>query len=189
MLEFIMPVRVAVAVDILAWGACHTATGNAAHRLTDRHLDHDGWLLRPRGFEDSGRWYRRRLRINSWKGRVPEAGNLFHGGISKSQLPAPTGDGVTLFIRETRRAELAHWWALTCGPRFALWNRPLATVLLISYGIMVNLPFIAIQRYNRFRCQAFTDRRPGGAGSGVVRRSSGLSGGIEPGAGGGDANC
>ncbi len=68
MLEFIMPVRVTVAVDILAWGACHTATGYAAHRLTDRHLDHDGWLLRPRGFEDSGRWYRRRLRINSWKG-------------------------------------------------------------------------------------------------------------------------
>lgn len=79
MLEFIMPVRVTVAVDILAWGACHTATGYAAHRLTDRHLDHDGWLLRPRGFEDSGRWYRRRLRINSWKDRVPEAATLSTG--------------------------------------------------------------------------------------------------------------
>ena len=45
MLEFIMPVRVAVAVDILACGACHTGTGNAAHRLTDRHLDHDDGQL------------------------------------------------------------------------------------------------------------------------------------------------
>ncbi len=148
-----------IALDVVAWGVFHAATGYLAHRLPDRRLSHDNWLLRPRAFENAGRWYRRWWRIDRWKDRVPEAGALLPGGVSKSSLPAPGRSGLPLFIRETRRAELAHWWALACGPLFALWNDALPTVLLISYGVAVNAPFIAIQRYNRFRAQAVLDRR------------------------------
>ena len=35
----------------------------------------------------------------------------------------------------------------------------LASVLLVAYGILVNLPFIAIQRYNRLRIDALLTRR------------------------------
>ena len=41
-----------------------------------------------------------------------------------------------------------------CGPVFVLWNPPLAAALLSAYGVVVNLPFIMIQRYNRFRIAA-----------------------------------
>jgi glycosyl-4,4'-diaponeurosporenoate acyltransferase len=64
-----------------------------------------------------------------------------------------------LFARETRRAELAHWWAMCCGPLFVLWNPPLAAVLLVAYGVFVNLPFIVVQRYNRARLQGLLERR------------------------------
>ena len=46
---------------------------------------------------------------------------------------------------------------MPCGLVFALWNPPLAAALLITYGVAVNLPFIAIQRYNRFRVAALID--------------------------------
>ena len=158
MLRQVMPLTVTVAVDVVAWGVFHSVTGYAAHRLDDRRLEQDGWLLRPRPFEAGGRWYRRRLRIDRWKDRVPEAGALFEGGVSKRELPAMDADGLAIFVRETRRAELAHWWALCCGPLFMLWNPPLAAALLGAYGVLVNLPFIAIQRYNRFRTQALLAR-------------------------------
>ena len=148
-----------IVLDVVAWGVFHSVTGYAAHRLDDRRLARDGWLLRPRAFEAGGRWYRRRLRIDRWKDRVPEAGDLFRGGTSKRQLPSYDAAGLRLFVRETRRAELAHWWALSCGPVFALWNPPLAAVLLMGYGVLVNLPFIAIQRYNRFRTEPLIERR------------------------------
>ena len=148
-----------IVLDVVAWGVFHSATGYAAHRLDDRRLARDGWLLRPRAFEAGGRWYRRRLRIDRWKDRVPEAGDLFRGGTSKRQLPSYDAAGLRVFVRETRRAELAHWWALSCGPVFALWNPPLAAVLLMGYGVLVNLPFIAIQRYNRFRTEPLIERR------------------------------
>ena len=161
MLSLAMPQSVTIVVDIAAWAAFHTATGYAAHRLPDRRLQRDGWLLRQRSFEDGGQWYRRRLRIHRWKDRLPEAGDLFRGGMSKRELPTDESSrvaGLELFARETRRAELAHWWAMACGPLFVLWNPPLPATLLITYGVLVNLPFIAIQRYNRFRIQALLDR-------------------------------
>lgn len=158
MLRLVMPQTVTIVVDVVAWGVFHAATGYAAHRLGRERLSRDGWLLRPRRFEQGGRWYRRRLRIHRWKDRVPEAGALFAGGVSKRQLPAHDAEGLALFVRETRRAELAHWWAMACGPVFVLWNPPLASVLLIAYGVAANLPFILIQRYNRFRTLPLLER-------------------------------
>ena len=158
MLRLVMPQAVTLVVDILAWGVFHAATGYAAHRLSDSRLSREGWLLRQRRFEDGGRWYRRRLRIHRWKDRLPEAGALFAGGVSKRALPSYDVAGLELFARETRRAELGHWWAMACGPIFVLWNPPLAAALLIGYGVVVNLPFILIQRYNRFRIEALLGR-------------------------------
>lgn len=157
MLRLLMPGSATVVLDVLAWGAFHSLTGYAAHRLGEARLARDGRLLRIRRFEDGGRWYRDRLRIHRWKDRLPEAGALF-GGISKRRLPAYDAEGLALFARETRRAELAHLWAMACGPLFMLWNPPLASALLIGYGVLVNMPFILIQRYNRARIQALLSR-------------------------------
>lgn len=158
MRRLVMPQTLTIAVDVIAWGSFHAGTGYAAHRLVDSRLSRDGWLLRPRRFEVGGQWYRRRLRIHRWKDKVPEAGDLFRGGVSKRQLPSCDVAGLQLFVRETRRAELTHWWAMGCAPLFLLWNPPLAAGLLIGYGVGVNLPFIAVQRYNRFRTHALIER-------------------------------
>ncbi|CAN5474789.1 hypothetical protein BH10ACT10_BH10ACT10_03350 [soil metagenome] len=158
MSRLLTPQTLTVVADVIAWGAFHAGTGYAAHHLSDGRLSRDGWLLAPRGFEVGGQWHRRRLRIHRWKDKVPEAGDLFRGGVSKRELPSYNVAGLQLFVRETRRAELAHWWAMACGPLFVLWNPPLASGLLVAYGVGVNLPFIAIQRYNRFRTQRIIER-------------------------------
>lgn len=158
MLQLVLPQAATVAVDVVAWGAFHAGTGYAAHRLGEPRLSRDSWLLAPRDFEVGGRWYRSRLRIHRWKDKVPEAGALFQGGVSKGRLPSYDVAGLEAFVRETRRAELAHWWAMGCGPLFVVWNPPLPAGLLITYGVAINAPFIAIQRYNRFRTQALLAR-------------------------------
>ncbi len=154
-----------IAVVALAWGVVHSLTGLAAHRLDVHRLAHDGRLLRPRGFEVGGRWYRQRLHIDRWKDALPEAGDLFPGGVSKRHVVDLDDVGLERFVQETRRAELGHWWAMACGPLFVLWTPRRAWAPLISYGVVVNAPFIAVQRYNRFRTQAILEhrarRRPG----------------------------
>ena len=91
---------------------------------------------------------------------MPEAGGLFRGGVSKRHLPAYDAAGLRLFVRETRRAELAHWWAHVlraalravepaargrrCSSATACWSTCRSS---------------SIQRYNRFRIQALLERR------------------------------
>ncbi len=146
-----------VAVDVIAWAVVHAGTGYLVHRLPVGRLG-DARLYRARRFEAGGRFYRHTLRIHRWKDRVPEAGALFPGGVSKRRLP-PGERGLDRFVVETRRAELGHWLAAAAGPVFVLWNPPVAAGLLALYGLAVNLPCIAIQRYNRLRATAVLRRR------------------------------
>ncbi|HEY8547953.1 MAG TPA: hypothetical protein VIL36_23000 [Acidimicrobiales bacterium] len=144
---------VTVALDVVAWGAVHAGTGYLVHRLPVAWLARDRSLFRVRRWEQGGRRYRRVLRIHRWKDRLPEAGALFAGGISKRRLTGDEDGGLERFVVETRRAELGHWLAVLPAPLFALWNPPVAAVLMVVYALAVNLPFVAIQRYNRARAE------------------------------------
>src|SRR3954462_11555723 len=100
MLRLVMPQALTIVVDVAAWGAFHSATGYAAHRLDDSRLSREGWLLRARPFEAGGRGTRQGRRVHGWKDRLPEAGDLFRGGVSKRHLPAYDVSGLELFVRE-----------------------------------------------------------------------------------------
>ncbi len=152
-----------VVVDVIAWGLVHALTGYFVHRLPARRFRRDAWLFQSRRIERSGRLYTHVLRIRRWKDRLPEAGALFAGGVSKRHLPATDRAGLEQFAIETRRAELGHWLAAAAGPLFVLWNPPAVAIVMVAYGVVVNAPFIAIQRYNRLRVARVSARstRPG----------------------------
>ena len=69
------------------------------------------------------------------------------------------------FAAETRRAEYGHWAAMACGPLFVLWNPPAVAAVMVAYGVGVNVPFIAIQRYNRARVSRLLARRASTSGA------------------------
>ncbi|MEO7429293.1 MAG: hypothetical protein ABIY48_07905 [Acidimicrobiales bacterium] len=138
------------AANVVAWAVIHAGTGYGVHRLPVTRLQHDGWLLRARSAEDDGRLYER-LHIRHWKDRLPEAGALFAGGVTKRHLPGRDRVGLERFVAETRRAERGHWLAMAGGPIAVLWNPPIGAVLMVGYGVAVNAPFIVVQRYNRLR--------------------------------------
>jgi glycosyl-4,4'-diaponeurosporenoate acyltransferase len=138
----------------------HSVTGYCVHRIPTGSpiLARDGWWSRPARWERDGRVYERRLRIKRWKDRVPEAGAWFAGGVSKRSLAGRDADGLARFVVETRRAELGHWAAAAASPLFALWNPPGVAAVMVAYGLAANLPFIAIQRYNRARLERLLGR-------------------------------
>lgn len=142
--------RVTVLANVAWWGAVHAGTGYLVHRLPRRRLQRDRGPLRLSWGERAGRPYER-LRIRRWKDRLPEAGALFSGGMSKRCVPSSADGGLERFAVETRRAELGHWLALLGGPPAILWNPPAGAVAMVAYGVLVNAPFIVVQRYNRAR--------------------------------------
>lgn len=154
-----VPAWAVVVANVAFWAIVHAGTGYAVHRLPARRLDHDRWLWRARRIERNGRAYER-LRIRSWKDRLPESGAVFAGGTSKRHLPDRSTTGLERFVLESRRAELGHWLALVAGPVAGAWNPPPGAAAMVAYGVVVNAPFIAIQRYNRQRIQRVITRRP-----------------------------
>jgi len=156
-----MSLAAVLAVDAAAWCAVQAGAGYLVHRVPDRRLSVDGWLLRERAWEGGGRVYRR-MRIGRWKRWLPEGGGVF-GGYDKRALPTPTAANLERYRRETRRAELGHWLALLPAPLFALWNPPLLWPAMGAYAVAVNLPCIASQRYNRLRVSRVLAARENGS--------------------------
>ena len=150
-------------LNVVLSAVLHATTGWLAHRIPAERLAADGPVLRLRAVEAGGRIYERRLGIVRWKDRLPEAGALFGGGMSKRRLPGRDTDALLRFAAETRRAERAHWWAVAGAPVIALCNPPVGAAAMLLYGVASNAPCIAIQRYNRARITRLLAKVRGGA--------------------------
>ena len=139
-----------VMVDVIAWGAVHAGTGYVVHRLPvsslERALVVEVPRLRPqRPFLRAGASHQ------AVEGPRARSRRCVPGRCEQAFGAGSRAGGLERFVVETRRAELGHWLAACAGPFFVLWNPPLAAVVLIVYGLAANLPFVAIQRYNRIR--------------------------------------
>jgi len=92
--------------------------------------------------------------------------------VSKRRIPAAADGGLTRLAAETRRAEWGHVTCAACAPLFALWNPPWIAVVMIGYGVAVNAPFVAVQRYNRLRISRALARRSRRSATAPSSRSS-----------------
>lgn len=153
-----------VLLNVAGWAIVHAGTGYAAHRLRTVAVAQDTWLTRLRPWEREGRVYER-VGVRRWKDRLPEAGALFRGGVSKRCLPGRGETALAAFGAETRRAEYAHWMCAAGSPLFLLWNAPAVAAVMVLYGAAVNAPFIVIQRFNRGRVLRVSCRRTSGSTS------------------------
>ncbi|HUX21911.1 MAG TPA: hypothetical protein VMW69_11780 [Spirochaetia bacterium] len=147
------PIPVMILLYAGIWIILHFGCGYIAHRMPAGIFEPAspiGRLLRARQWESEGGIYRV-IGIGKWKGLLPEAGALFRGGFNKRRLRTLDAAYLEGFRRETNRAELSHWLTLISGMSFFLWNPWQIGSAMVGYAILTNLPFIAIQRYNRPR--------------------------------------
>jgi glycosyl-4,4'-diaponeurosporenoate acyltransferase len=148
---------VALAISIAVWVGTSFAIGLWAARQPASRFPCTGWLLRLRPWEAGGRWYERWLRIKAWKDVLPEAGSWL-GGESKRHLPTREQGGIARFVPELGRAETVHWASLCTGVLHLAWCPLWLGLCMVAFGLG-NLPFVAVQRYNRARIQRALRRR------------------------------
>ena len=125
--------------------------GYVASILPDKFLKKDYFFTNILFFEENPNWFKRYLLINKWKDKMPELGGFFKKGFQKRSVANGEIAQLELFIKETRRAEIAHWlmtagWILT-----TLFNPMWAVIFNIIFAHVVNFPCLIIQRYNRVR--------------------------------------
>jgi glycosyl-4,4'-diaponeurosporenoate acyltransferase len=125
----------------------------------------------PRAWEDGGRFYERFVAVRRWKDLLPDGARWFAGGFGKGTLVSTAPEYLQRFLRETRRGELCHRFAILCAPVFFLWNPWWGDLIILAYALAANLPCIFAQRYNRARMLRLMGRarsRTGRAGRTVL---------------------
>ena len=154
-----LPIAWTALLNVLAWlviqlGLAWTMTRIPADRFNPR----SAWArLWP--WEKSGRAYENVFAIKRWKDSLPDAASWFKGGFAKAELRARTSNLLEQFLRETWRGELTHWLALLALPLFAIWNPGWGVAVNAAYAVVLNVPCILAQRYNRGRFLRVLDRQ------------------------------
>lgn len=111
----------------------------------------------PKQWERGGRWYRDTLKIQVWKDRVPQ--HIGKNGFSKQHLTEMSIDYLNEFIVETCRGEWMHLKNCICAVVTLLINPLLVGIVMTFLIMLANVPFAAVQRYNRFRLLILRKRR------------------------------
>jgi len=149
----------AIGLSSLTWLVVSLAVGAWANGWSSARLTHTGPLTTLRRWERDGAQWQRVLRVSLWKDRVPEAGGLFDSTRSKRHVRSRATADLLSLRHETVRAERVHWLILASTSVHLLWCRPALAVSMVVFGLVLNVPFIVIQRYNRGRLDRVIRRR------------------------------
>jgi glycosyl-4,4'-diaponeurosporenoate acyltransferase len=140
-----------ILLDIAVWLIIHMGVSYLMIHIPLASFDTEFWLYKRRKWEKHGKIYAKVFRLKKWKKRLPDGAALFKKGFRKKHLKELDDVYLDDFIRETCRAELAHWVMFFLSPVFFIWNPWYVGIVMLVYALLVNLPCIAIQRYNRIR--------------------------------------
>lgn len=116
----------------------------------------DKKMFQPKKWEDNGKWYDDKLYIKKWKDRLPQ--HIGKNGFSKQHFTNLSKEYIDTFIMETCRAEWEH--SISCFYIVITFIiSPFKIALIFSlFTIAANIPFLIIQRYNRFRLLKIKNR-------------------------------
>lgn len=144
---------ITIAVTILIWFVLHMLGVYLCHKLSGTHLNKmlDAFSSKP--FEGRGTIYQKIFHIQKWKDFLPDGGKINRFGFEKSRLVSKNESYLNDFILETLRAELIHWFGILSSLVFLWIYAYPKNILIFSIAILVDIPFIMIQRYNRPRLQ------------------------------------
>ena len=130
-------------------------------------LNPNNILFREKSWEAGGEIYQRLFKVRSWKAVLPELSDFFKKLYPKKKIKTFDAEYLQSYITESCRAELTHFCIISITLLFPLWAGFSASLFIIYISVLLNLPFIVIQRYNRPRIQRLLIRSKQHAFSGI----------------------
>ncbi len=142
------PVRQFVSVILFAalWHLCVFYLGTHG---SEARFDFRKKRYRAFKWEKDGKWYQKYLKIKSWKDRLPQ--RVPDDGFSKERLETVSEEYLNEFIMETCRGEWIHFANFLLTFAILLIAPHPFKIPLALADMLLHMPYIMIQRYNRFR--------------------------------------
>ncbi len=150
------PVEIVI-VSILLWPILQLLATWLSRKLPSKCFSPSAYLFKERSWEKGGQLYVHVFKIKKWKKYLPDGAAVTKNGYRKKVLRDFSEENLELFIEETCRGELAHLLAILPFWVFAFFA-PISIIgFMFLYALLVNLPCIIAQRYNRPRLLKFIE--------------------------------
>ncbi|MDI6619617.1 MAG: hypothetical protein QME45_13335 [Clostridiales bacterium] len=113
------------------------------------------WIFRERKWEKSGAVYQKIFRVRAWKRVLPELSDFIKSIMPKKYIKEFSSAYLSKYIMESCRAEFTHWNIIISSFVFSLWCDLERSMMMVTIAVVLNMPYIIIQRYNRPRVIRF----------------------------------
>ncbi len=145
-----------VLICFIVWPVLQVSVALICLYMPDRYFLSESFLYRTRHFEKEGRIYDTVFRVSRWKHLLPDGGMILKKrGFKKKKLESFSEENLNRFLIESARGELTHWLAIIPFWIFGFFAPARVIVYMLLYSLLVNLPCIITQRYNRPRIQKY----------------------------------
>ncbi len=156
---FFLPTLVMILLFFAIWGIVPLLLAYLCLKIPDRFFEPSCFLWRAHRFERSGRVYETVFHIRRWKHLLPDGGGVWKKhSYKKKNLTDYSEANLHRFLIETSRGELVHWLGILPFWVFGLFAPPEVIWIMLLYALIVNVPCIIAQRYNRPRVYALYQR-------------------------------
>lgn len=155
---FLPPDWLSIALPFLLWPALQLGAAALSRLSKGKRVSPRAWLFRSRRWEGGGSFYQGLFRVKAWKPLLPDGAAVSRKGYRKRRLSDFSPGNLERYLEESCRAELAHWLAIPPFILFGTFMPTQALPFMLLYALLVNLPCIVAQRYNRPRIEKILSR-------------------------------
>ncbi len=136
----------------IIWPVLQTAAALFCLKLPDSVFAPDSCFFCAHRFENNGLIYERLLKVSRWKHLLPDGGMVWKKrGFRKKRLESLSNGNLNRFLIESARGEMSHWLAIFPFWVFWFFTPPNVPLMMLAYALLINMPCIIVQRYNRPR--------------------------------------
>lgn len=141
------------------WPILQVAAALICLKIPDRFFSPAGFFYRAHRFEQNGRIYDKLFRVGRWKHLLPDGGMVWKKrGYQKKRLIDFSEANLNRFLVESARGEMTHWLAILPFWVFCFFTPPMVPWIMLAYALLINMPCIIAQRYNRPRVLRLLNR-------------------------------
>lgn len=146
-----LPKLTAILLCFILWPILQVSAAIICTKLPDRFFKYSAFFYRSHHWEKDGKIYQTWFKVHRWKKHLPDGGALVKGGFKKKKLESLTKSSLNEFLLESCRAEMIHWLAILPFWIFGFFAPPVVILYMLLFAMVMNMPCIITQRYNRPR--------------------------------------
>ncbi len=142
----------------IIWPIIQTGCAFFCLYLPNRCFSPNYWIYKAHRFEREGQIYQTIFHVKKWKHLLPDGGVVWKKrGFKKKHLQHFDQETLERFLYESCRGEATHWLPILLFWVFFLFTPAYVGWIMLGYSLLVNVPCIIVQRYNRPRITRYLD--------------------------------